>query len=319
MKPNVKLFDLAVISAIVVLVVGCSARSEKSATEAQPSCNTSVAELPLPQVPSLLREPQERAGYIVVHFWDAMDFSDTIRSRNEAFMEQNIANFLSLFPHASPDALIPGVQALLKRAAADEGAIRLVSDLAEHYLADPNSPMRCEDYYIVFLEQMLALPSLPHDCRERMAYSLAMARKNRPGSIATDFTFTTREGRRQRLSTFGTGNVLLIFYDPACDHCTDILRQLQAMPEVGARIADSSLSVLAIYTEGDRELWQHTCDAMPAEWTVGIDESRIVERELYDLPAMPVVYLLGAGRRIVLKDTGLGELADSLARSCNHP
>lgn len=302
MKMTVQLYYSAVFTAMFVLVVGCSAGSMGSTTEAQCTGDTIAVELSLPQVPSMLREPEERAGYIVVHFWDAMDFSDTLRSHNEAFMEQNIANFLSLFPHASPDALTPGVQALLKRAAADEGAIRLVSDLAEHYLADPNSPMRCEDYYMVFLEQILELPVLPDGMKERTAYHLAMARKNRPGSIATDFAFTTREGKRQRLSAYGSGNVLLIFYDPACDHCTDILWQLQASAEIGRLIADGSLTVLAIYTEGDRALWQRTCDAMPREWIVGIDESGIVEHELYSLPAMPVIYLLTPNNRVIIKD-----------------
>lgn len=42
---------------------------------------------------------------------------------------------------------------------------------------------------------------------------------------------------------------------------------------------------------------------MPQEWTVGIDNSRIVERELYSLPAMPVIYLLDKDKRVLLKDS----------------
>jgi hypothetical protein len=39
-----------------------------------------------------------------------------------------------------------------------------------------------------------------------------------------------------------------------------------------------------------------------------VDDSRIVERESYSLPAMPVIYLLDAGKRVILKDASLERL-----------
>lgn len=37
-------------------------------------------ELPLPAVPAEMTVPADRAGYILLHFWDAMDFDDAGRS-----------------------------------------------------------------------------------------------------------------------------------------------------------------------------------------------------------------------------------------------
>ncbi len=155
--------------------------------------------LPLPTVPATLVTPADRAAYIILHFWDALDFRDTLRSHNRAFMEQNIVNCLSLFPHAKADALPPGIDALMQRAAVDTTALHLVCDLAEQYLGERESPMRNEDHRILFLEALLRLPMLTADNRARHAYELQMARKNRPGTIATNFTFTDREGRRRTL------------------------------------------------------------------------------------------------------------------------
>lgn len=202
----------------------------------------SPRELPLPEVPALLTAPEERAAYVLEHFWDGMDFRDTLRSRDRLFMEQCFVNFLSLFPHALPQSLPSPVGRLLQRAAVDSVAFRLVNSLAEHYLDDPNSPMRNEEHYILFLEALLSLPGLPEAERIRPAYRLETTRKNRPGTIAA-------------------------------------------------------------YTEGDRRLWDETKAALPQEWTVGIDNSRIVERELYSLPAMPVIYLLDKDKRVLLKDS----------------
>src|SRR5699024_5958564 len=130
------------------------------------------------------------SAYVLEHFWDGMDFRYTLRSRDRLFMEQCFVNFLSLFPHALPQSLPSPVGRLLQRAAVDSVAFRLVNSLAEHYLDDPNSPMRNEEHYILFLEALLSLPGLPEAERIRPAYRLETTRKNRPGTIAADFAYT---------------------------------------------------------------------------------------------------------------------------------
>lgn len=267
-----------------------------------------VYELPLPEVPSALTAPEERAEYIISRFWDGMDFADTLRSRSRLFMEQNFVNFLSLFPHAKQEALPPHIGKLLKRAAADSVTLRIVNDLAEHYLDNPNSPMRFEEYYILFLEEYLRLPGLSEYDRIRPAYRLETAKKNRPGTVATDFSYTGRNGNRQTLHGTRGKRLLLLFYDPACSHCSEILDALHENPLLAELISSKELTVLAVYTEGDRKLWDETKESMPQEWIVTIDDSRIVERELYALPAMPVIYLLDAGKRVILKDAPLERL-----------
>lgn len=64
---------------------------------------------------------------------------------------------------------------------------------------DPNSPMRNEEHYILFLEALLSLPGLPEAERIRPAYRLETTRKNRPGTIAADFAYTDHRGKRQTL------------------------------------------------------------------------------------------------------------------------
>lgn len=261
-----------------------------------------IKELPLPHVPRTMTRPEERAAYILEHFWDGMDFNDTLRSRDRAFMEQNFVNYISLFPHARPEALPPHIARLLERAAADFQCLDLVNDLAERYLDDPNSPMRDEEYYILFLEGLFRLPALPEAERIRPAYKLEMAKKNRPGTTATDFAYTDREGNRRTLHAARGKRLLLLFYDPACSHCSQILDGLRESAVIGNLIQNKELSVLAVYTEGDRRLWDDTKASLPREWCVAIDESRIVEHEFYALPAMPVIYLLDGQKSVLLKD-----------------
>ena len=299
------------ILAIVACFGSCQSKSQPADKADQgPAADTVVSsELPLPEVPPTLTVPSERAAYILTHFWDALDIRDTLRSHDSGFMEQGIVNWLSLFPHAAEEDLPRCIDACLDRMVKNKTAFRLLGNVVEQYLNGPNSPMRNETYYILYLEGLLRLRGLPEEERLRPAYQLETARKNRPGSMATDFGYLTRDGRRGRLHDTAAGSrLLLLFYDPACGHCAEILRTLQDSPVLHGLVVEKKLSVLAVYTEGDRELWKRTRGDMPAEWTVAMDTEGIVERHLYDLPAMPILYQLDTDKTILLKDPSSTDL-----------
>lgn len=304
--------------AALLAVCSCNGQAQVQGKAGEPSDSASpvtARELPLPEVPPTLTSHEARAEYIVAHFWDGMDFADTIRSRDRLFLEQNLVNFVSLFPYVDEAALRSPIYRLWERARGDSVAFGVLCDVVEHYLADPNSPMRNEEYYILFLEERLRLPGLSEEECVRPAYQLRTARKNRPGTRAADFAYTDREGTRRTLRGTRAGQLLLLlFYDPACGHCTDILESLRASKLLSESVGKKELTVLAVYTEGDRRLWHDTKADMPREWLVGIDESHVVDRGLYDLPAMPIIYLLDGDRKVLLKDVSLENLESYLAR-----
>lgn len=249
----------------------------------------------------------ERAAAVEAAF-----FSDTALCHDGRSVEMEVVKRLRQLP-ADSTAVRSCFGSLLREAAGDSVAFRLVNDVLERYLDDPNSPMRSESFYIVYLEELLRLPQLPEAERIRPASRLATARKNRPGMIAADFAYIDRGGRRRTLHrTSGDTPLLLIFYDPECAHCTEILEQVRGSAILRDCTGRESLTVLAVYTEGKRRLWDETKGSMPEEWIVGIDTDSIVERELYDIPAMPVMYLLGRDKKVLLKDAFLPEIEDRL-------
>ena len=274
----------------------------------------SVAELQLPAVPQTLREPADRADFIIEHFWDAMNFADTLRSYNDDFMEQNFSNFISVFPYAREDARRRAVDRLMSAAQADSAAYVKMADIAELYLYDPNSPMLSEDYYILFLEKFVDSPVLGDYGTLRYRYQLEAARKNRPGMVAADFAYVTRDGRSHMLrKTPVKGQLMVIFYDPECEHCKEIMAALSGEASLKAAVADGRLTVLAMCAEGDRKLWESTVHKLPAEWTAGFVVSDIIESQRYVLRAMPTIYLMDADKRIILKDAPAAMIAEMFA------
>lgn len=154
-----------------------------------------VAELPLPEIPKTLRTVPERAAYVLEHFWDELDFNDTLRSRHRVFMEQNFVNFVSLFPHALQENRARAVKRLMKAAETDSVVYSLLTDMAEKYLYEPESPMVCEDCFLFFLEEIVHSSVLNGYTQMRMAYLLESVKKTvRASELQISLIFCLKVG-----------------------------------------------------------------------------------------------------------------------------
>ncbi len=259
-------------------------------------------ELPLPEVPDTLTAPEDRAAHIALHFWDTKDFADTTSLRDAGFMEQNFANFISILPYSTRQGIETAVKTLMTRAQSSKEAYRNISDMAEKYLYDPNSPMLNEELYITFLEEIIRSPLLDDTEKTKPAFALKAAKKNRLGTVAADFEYTDRHGRRRSLHGTKAETTVLVFYDPDCKHCTEIMKELKDDAALRKATQENRVTVLAIYSDGDRKLWDETKDSLPAEWLAGFDISDIQRRGTYILRAMPTIYILDSSKTVLAKD-----------------
>ncbi len=233
---------------------------------------------------------------------------DTLVSPDKSVVERAFVDFLSTLAPSTEEDLATSFTNFLVPYSTDPQAMDNIVDIAERYLADPNSPYRNEDLYIVYLNSLLALPAMSDDLLIRPRMQLERVMKNRPGTLATDFRYTTREGKSGTLLGTKAPLLVLVFYDPDCGHCTDILDQLASQTTLNQLVSAGEAKVLAVYTEGNREMWDKKKGSMPRNWTVAIDNSNIVDSALYDLPAMPTIYLLDTDKRVLLKDPTPAEL-----------
>lgn len=305
----------------IIMPFGWGTAAFGNPTVASPQTDSlaAVRELPLPNIPATLRRPGERAEYLLMHFWDAMDFADTTASRNREFMEQNFANFASVFPHAGTTAVAAAVGRLLNRAEADEPAYMMLAEIAEKYLYEPDSPLCDDQYYTVFLEELLRSPILDEYEKIRPAYQLDIARKNCTGSTAADFAYIDRNGHAQTLHGTKGRSVLLVFYDPDCSHCMEIMASLGNDAAIRSAVDRGELTVLAVFADGDRESWKPLPNTIPGDWTEALDTTGVQERELYSFKRLPTLYLLDEDKRVLLKDCDLQTLSQSLVQRLQNP
>lgn len=231
-----------------------------------------------------------------------IDYHDTLALHDNKVMTKRMTRIVQLLPVTHPLSANAALSHFLNGIKHDVGAVLAADSLAELYLNNPASPVRNEDLYIAYLNTLITTDSIPDFIRERGAVRLKTASLNRPGSIATDICFLSREGERQSLHELKSECTLLVFYDPECSHCTSILHDLAVNPRINSAIADGTMTVVAIYAEGKKDVWKKALHQLPKNWIVGFDLSGILENDLYDLPAMPVVYLLDEDKRVIKKD-----------------
>lgn len=263
----------------------------------------SVTELPLPTVPDSLRTVPTRAAYIIKHFWDAMEWGNDERAHNREVMEQAFVNFLSVFPPSPVDARREGVDILMTNASADRIAYDMICELAEIYLYEPDSPMVDEETYILFLEQMVDSPLLDEAHRIRPRMHLENAMRNRVGTKAADFAFLTRDGKAMHLSdVHPSGDMVLIFYDPDCSHCSRVMEKIQQNPEVLTTAGGVAPTVVAIYSGEGREFWDETKNTLPAEWIVGYEDGAIQDEGVYIIRDLPSIMRLDSDGVVIAKN-----------------
>lgn len=313
--------NLLTLIPLAMALAACSANSSGGTDRAAAQTDTSETAaasgrlLPLPAVPDTLRAPAERATFLLEHFWDAMDFADTALTRSEAFMEPNFVNFAALYPHADTTRL-PGITArFLQKATADTPSRLLLYDLVDKYLARADSPVANDSTYITFLDQWVKLEGIDSYELVEPSYRLAAAVKNRVGSQAADFTFATADGRESTLAAAArkAPRVLVVFYDPDCDHCRETIARLRADSNLALAVTAGRLKVLAVYVGDDTELWHNDLPGMPADWTVAIDRSSVVDGELYDIPEMPGIYLVDGAMKVEMRNPSAARLEKKLA------
>ncbi len=169
---------------------------------------------------------------------------------------------------------------------------------AESTIGNPESELYDEEAFCGVIRQALEAGILGEADKMRSEFRLEMAAKNRPGTKAADFKFIDRDSHRQSLHSLTSDKpILLIFYDPDCDHCVETIALLKD------RNISSQATVAAIYAEDDRERWESTAPSLPADWTVGFALDPIQDDETYIFITSPTLYLLDKDKKVILKDT----------------
>ena len=258
------------------ILLACMLIQAQAQTKAQAPSQPQQS-FPYPALPDTLRSVEQRAGYLSEHYWDNYNFADTLMQKSEEVTEQGFVNFIDILGRFSPAIAQKGIAGFTQRAFKNTAAKERFESLIEHYFENPQSPLRNDRVYLLFLEEMKNSPCFDEVEKERLAFKIKTTNKNLPGDIAINFNFKDENGKSHQLSDYRDQKVILYFYDPDCENCHKVSAWLkqQTIP--------ADIKVLKIIADNPIS-------------------------HIYSLRAMPTIFLLDKGNLVVLKDCTAQEL-----------
>ena len=304
---DMKKTGLIIIALCIICACGQSGKNEK------------FVPLPFPSatVPGMITDQNEAVEYLSLHYWDGI----TVPERNYpsdslivsgvrlSDVEQKFADWTSVLSMATPQVVEKSVTRLYDRALACErknsssNVFETFCDLAYKYFYDPNSPMRNEVIYYHFVKRLASYDGLSPEMRGKYAYDAKMCSLNRVGTVAADFRFADKTGKIRTLHSIEAPVILLFFSNPGCDMCYDIIQVLSGSEAISERIAAGQLAVLNIYIDEDLEGWRSYMPIYPENWYNGFDPDLVIRSEnLYNVRAIPSLYLLDENKKVLFKD-----------------
>ena len=310
---------------LILLAVCCAAGCVNNRKAEQFSA------LPFPDVkaPTMMQDRQEIAEYMAGHWWDGLTDpqrsfpcdSALVSGVKRGDVEQKFANWTVVLGAVDYTHAVKSVARLFDRAVACEkkdtasNIFESMTDIVQKYLYDPNSPMRNEDFYGPYVERLSQCELVEEGMRQAYAFDARMCALNRVGTKAADFRFSDSRGRIRSLYDIKADNIILFFSNPGCTACLDIINTLKSIPAVAHGVASGRLAVLNIYIDEDLNAWREYMPIYPEEWFNGYDPDYVIRTDvLYNVRAIPSLYLLDKDKKVIMKDAPEARLFDWLSQ-----
>ena len=297
-----KLFFIINILTLLLLLSGCtSAEASKDKND-------------IPSEPGIkwFRDMQkgfEKENNEYKSYWNDFPFNDALLVASKQ-TEEKFAIFLlglykldvSKYRDAQDNAFMQEHINILMEKVTGFGVNDRFIALAEKYLYEPNSPYYNDEVYLYFLkyEAKFHFRNVSQSARLKRHYN--MIQKNMRGEFATDFTYETQTGQSGTLYEIDAESLILFFNDPTCGECKmvkeELLSKQNALDSLGVK-------VFAVYIDDKPELWRSA--NYPTAWVNGY-APKIDSEELYNIRALPCLYLLDKDKKVISRDASVKEI-----------
>ncbi len=209
----------------------------------------------------------------IVSYWDDINLD----TASADVREQRLVDYLYIIGHADSTTRRDGWQRL--NTTLHNRLDKTVSD----YLGDPESPL----YSLSMLDEYLTtlIATLPSDDANhvRAAFLLENTRKNRPGHTISNLPLVSNVTNAPTTlhtilrSAAGSDQTLVLFYDPDCDNCDELISQLSQSPDAPTIVAVSTTARSKSLPSGWHSLRAADPDALDS---------------LFYLPSLPAIYVV---------------------------
>jgi thiol-disulfide isomerase/thioredoxin len=269
-------------------------------------------EIPEPNIPLMVTNREQALqqyyhNYMAAHFFDNIDFSDK-RLLNMPVLEQKIGVYFQQLINPQPDSLIKRIDVILAKAKASNEvynwSVRYLYDLFRKSPIPGHSEVYCYlgDHYI--LSDSARWNDLAFV--EQVRYKISKAKLNPVGLPATNLKLQTPQGKNVELYSIQSPLTVLYFFNPGCDACKPITRELYKLYK---NYQYKGLLVFAVYVDKQKQEWLDYITSNCNDWMNVYDpESTAGIEQKYDINAIPMIYILDNDKKVIAKDISIKNL-----------
>lgn len=300
------IFSILLIFGAAFLLPGCRNTKAKNNTE-------SLAPLKMVEVPAMITDPAERSKYIITHFWDQMNFHDTVYISNAENLNVHFSAYLDYLSQSKREDVWSSVAKLTDSVLnSDPKILARFREMFESSLYHPNSIYRNEELYISILEKFTKSDKFSEIDKATLQQQLDLAYRNRLGTKAIDFKFYLKDGSVKSLYGIKSDYVILMFIDPDCPTCKSVMEEMKASNILSG--FKNRVTVLTMYAGVETERWCSEASKLNDKWINGCDKDmKIMDGPQYDLRPTPSLYLLDKQKTVLLKDAPFKSIEEYLS------
>jgi peroxiredoxin len=265
-----------------------------------------------PFLPASLTK-EERINYLRLHFFDNVNFQDTLLLNTNAWANKAIA-YLSLYGNSKLDQkqleaeFIKAVTIMFGAASVNAEVYKFILDYTVGgfdkyhfdgvitYIADNfQDPFSCED----------------QARKTALQKKLDNFKKLSIGKMAPDIEIPDPKGKIVKLSGIQSEYTLVIFYSSGCGHCAQMMPQVK---EYYDKQKPKRVEVLAVSIDTSKTEWTQFIKEGKLNW-INVSELKGFNSKAaddYNIFATPTMFLLDREKKIIAKPISWRELDQAL-------
>lgn len=298
---------------LVLQSIGCynnrtQTKSNANSKQASDTCQI----FPYPEIPIMIISEDEKKEYMASHYWDNVDFADSVVINSKFISQKHLIDFICLLNEISysEENIRKGMSAFCRKVSEKKIKCNNLINNIEEYLYNGNSPLYNEYLFHIYLEEIIQLTDKNDPLLSSYKFKHELISRNNVGTKASDFRFKLPSKKTSSLYTTSIKSqyLLLIFYDPECHSYHKTMSEMLSDEILNMAIEMNKITVIAVYTNGNDKIWEENIKEFPSSWIICNDQSYITDNALYDLKAMPTIYLLDSNKYVLLKDVTYSEV-----------
>ena len=282
---------------------------------------------------SISSDKRMTAEFTARHYWDEFLSEDrllrlkpdtsTILGISPQIFEESFSGYVSLIENVDDTIAKNSMTRLVDRAVkmAEDGYPMFFSHImqnGEKYLFDAHSPMLDDELYLPILDGIERCKVIPENVKQSFRYQQDICGKNRVGTTAADFRYTSQRGT-SNMHSIKAEYLLIFFNDPDCPNCRQALEVMKKSDVILNMVGMGVMKVLAVSPGGKSELWSERRADFPMDWIYAYDPvGELNQGTIYTLRTSPSIYLLDENKNVIIKDASLPHCLRVLTSISEH-